>query len=1601
MNRIIPAGPFRGMGRKGNSWLPVWLPIALLVALLTSPPAAAEIHGLEVQGYKSDFGVSQQTAEKRLAVQQRGTGIVDRLEQTMGEHYAGVWFDNSTGEFVVPVVAGANLASVDSALGADNLTADSHTKPVQYSWEELEEAQHRLDKVLFPLVGANLMQTSLDPRTNAVVIRLSEDADKAKRAEIQSAIGDEDVKVEVRQTSPNRIKLGLTYCNTFGRVCGRPLRGGVGIAPNGYPPECSAGFKAIGNTYGNRFILTAGHCIKKYEVYKWRSEDADHEYKWEQIGLAEGVNFPGGDWAAIKANGSYWDTSPWPSEIAVWGKGEAEQHHPIEAESSSYMGEWVCHSGLTSGASCGNVTALNLTGEVGSGEFEYNLTEFGPVCVQPGDSGGPVFAGNTALGLLSGRVLPPPPCGEQFGLYVEITEATAALGVSVATQVGAPPVAQTYEVSEFPQPHQATGTGTVDPNGITSNFHFEYGTTTGYGSSTQLWGAGSGWQPGEVSGTISGLKGLTTYHYRIAAENSAGSSTGADEQFTTPDWRPMATPEAATSISTEAGTLHASINPQASETSYHFEYGKTTAYGTSIPVPDKGIGSGTAAVAVSQSISGLRPERTYHFRVVATNSEGTTYSADKTFTTKALPATFNSAFGTTGSGNGQLKRPLGIARDSSGNLWVVDAENNRVQKFNAKGEYQSQFGSKGSGNGQFNEPRDVAITPAGNLWVTDAGNGRIQEFNAKGEYLQQAGIKEGLVNEDKLVEPYGIAIDPSGGIFVTDPGHYSVVKFGESPNANEYTGHYLTESYGATYEVRGGSGTSEYAHPTGVTTDSAGNVWVADSANNRITKLYPEYGGLVYPVALTFGSQGSGEGQFSEPYGIAIKPSGNLIVVEKGNNRVQLFSPSGEYLSQFGAKGSGTGQFSEPRGIAIGSGGSEYITDTANNRVEKWSQPWEPEATTQAASNVKATEATLNGTVNPSGEATTYKFEYGKTTSYGTSVPVPSESVGSGFEEVAKSNVLTGLQSETTYHFRMVATSSEGTANGSDLTFTTLSVTPTYSSSFGSEGTGNGQFKHPAGSAIDSGGNLWVVDENNNRVQKFNEKGEYVTKFGSYGSGNGQLNRPTDLAIDAKGNIWVTDANNNRIEEFNSKGEYVTKFGSLGTGNGQFNGPESIAIDAKGNIWIADTYNGRLQKFNEKGEFIKVVSSKGSGAGQLGEPTGIDIGPGGNAWVADWQYNRVVEFNESGEYVRQFGAEGTGNGQFKRPDAIEVDTKGVVWVGDQNNSRVEAFNQSGEYITQFGSNGSGAGQFKFGYPMGIAANTKGDIWVSDTNNNRVQKWLIPNYLPAYSSSFGSEGSGNGQLQYPKGVAVDASGNVWVADTENNRIEEFNSKGEYITKFGTKGTANGQLEKPVDIAITSGGNLWVTDWENHRVQEFTPKGEFLAKFGAKGSGNGEFNEPWGIDIAPNGHIWVSDHQSDGVQEFTASGDFVRYVHGLSSPSGVVIDPEGHVWVADSGHNRVQELSSTGEFMTQFGSEGSGNGQFQLPQGIAIMPSGEILVSDRGAGRVEEFLPSGDYVTQFGKEGTGSGQFREPEVIAMGPDGSIYVADRINSRVQKWK
>ena len=282
----------------------------------------------------------------------------------------------------------------------------------------------------------------------------------------------------------------------------------------------------------------------------------------------------------------------------------------------------------------------------------------------------------------------------------------------------------------------------------------------------------------------------------------------------------------------------------------------------------------------------------------------------------------------------------------------------------------------------------------------------------------------------------------------------------------------------------------------------------------------------------------------------------------------------------------------------------------------------------------------------------------------------------------------------------------------------TVAAQPVYLTQWGSPGSGNGQFSAPTGIATDAAGDVYVLDRNNHRVQKFNGAGTYLTQWGTNGSGDGQFQSAWQVATDVAGNVYVADTFNHRIQKFTGTGTYLTQWGSNGGGDGQFNFPNGVATDAAGNVYIADTSNNRIQKFSSTGTFLAKWGSIGSGDGQFNFPIEVATDAAGNVFVADLFNYRIQKFTSTGTYLTQWGTNGAGNGQFNRPCGIGTDAAGNVYVTEQLNHRVQKFTNTGTYLTQWGTNGGGNGEFQI--PQGVAVNAAGTIYVTDTNNHRVQ-----------------------------------------------------------------------------------------------------------------------------------------------------------------------------------------------------------------------------------------------------------------------------------------
>jgi hypothetical protein len=181
----------------------------------------------------------------------------------------------------------------------------------------------------------------------------------------------------------------------------------------------------------------------------------------------------------------------------------------------------------------------------------------------------------------------------------------------------------------------ATATGTVNPGGVATTWYVEYGTSASYGSKTASASAGSGTANAPVSASLTGLTEGTTYHYRVVATSTAGTSHGSDGLFTTLA-APGVVTGSASAISVSSATLNGSVDPNARPTTWWFEYGTSTGYGSKTAVANAGSGTGPKNVAAK--VTGLEKGRTYHYRLVATSDGGTTHGADASFLTSGAPS---------------------------------------------------------------------------------------------------------------------------------------------------------------------------------------------------------------------------------------------------------------------------------------------------------------------------------------------------------------------------------------------------------------------------------------------------------------------------------------------------------------------------------------------------------------------------------------------------------------------------------------------------------------------------------------------------------------------------------------------------------------------------------------------------------------------------------------------------------------------------------------------------------------------------------------------------------------------------------------------------
>ena len=228
--------------------------------------------------------------------------------------------------------------------------------------------------------------------------------------------------------------------------------------------------------------------------------------------------------------------------------------------------------------------------------------------------------------------------------------------------------------------------------------------------------------------------------------------------------------------------------------------------------------------------------------------------------------------------------------------------------------------------------------------------------------------------------------------------------------------------------------------------------------------------------------------------------------------------------------------------------------------------------------------------------------------------------------------------------------------------------------SFGTCGSGKGEFWYPRGITVDGEGNLLVADCYNDRIQKFTVDGCFFEPVGTNGSAPLQFCLPTDIVFNpSNSKIYVADSNNNRVQVLNSDLTFSSMFGRRGTDRGQFNSPWGIACDSTGKVFVADSDNHRVQVFTAKGEFMTVFGRRGQGRGELYGPLGFAVHSSGLAYISEGDNHRISIFNSKHEFVTSFGRRGVVPGSFNVPCGLAVDESGIVYVCDRDNNRVQVF----------------------------------------------------------------------------------------------------------------------------------------------------------------------------------------------------------------------------------------------------------------------------------------------------------------------------------------
>jgi hypothetical protein len=373
--------------------------------------------------------------------------------------------------------------------------------------------------------------------------------------------------------------------------------------------------------------------------------------------------------------------------------------------------------------------------------------------------------------------------------------------------------------------------------------------------------------------------------------------------------------------------------------------------------------SAATTVRLAFSTPRQRVWRHFHFRgwiLVTAVLFSVPVMSQVNYSTPYIITTLAGQAGSQGSadGTGNAARfhfPLGVAVDSTGNVYVPDQGNHTIRQVTPMGVVTTLAGSAGSpgsadGKGstaRFNSPSGVALDSAGNIYVADRNNETIRKITPAGIVTTLAGLAgvdgsaDGTGAAARFSYPYSVAVDSATNIYVGDAANYTVRKVTPLGVVTTLAG--LAGSFGS---ADGTGSAARFSFTQGVAVDGAGNVYVGDSANSTIRRITP--GGVVTTLAGLAGNCGNVDGvgsaaRFCEPFGVAVDSAGNVYVADADNGLIRKVTSAGVvttlaggWQGSVGSDGQGrAAQFNFPAGVAVDSARNLYVGDTENHTIRK------------------------------------------------------------------------------------------------------------------------------------------------------------------------------------------------------------------------------------------------------------------------------------------------------------------------------------------------------------------------------------------------------------------------------------------------------------------------------------------------------------------------------------------------------------------------------------------------------------------------------------------------------------------------------------------